>query len=108
MKGVICAYKLKTVLMIEFNSENLEDLEEEARSRAIEVSVAIVEGICNGLDKGADKIALGFMKSQNLDINVDKENYLDALLINLGRVEQAEEFELCQRAVQWIDKLKSE
>ena len=44
--------------MIEFNSENLEDLEEEARSRAIEVSVAIVEGICNGLDKGADKIAL--------------------------------------------------
>ena len=48
------------------------------------------------------------MKSQNLDINVDKENYLDALLLNLGRVEQAEEFELCQRAVKWIDKLKSE
>ena len=29
--------------MIEFNSQNLEDLEEEAKSRAIEVSLAIVE-----------------------------------------------------------------
>ena len=48
------------------------------------------------------------MKAQNLDINVDKDNYLDALLLNLPRVEQAEEFELCQRAVKWIDKLKSE
>ena len=94
--------------MIEFNSQNMEDLEEEARHRATEISIAIVQGICNGLDQGADVVALGFMKSQNLDINVDKENYLDALLINLGRVEQAEEFELCQRAVQWIDKLKSE
>ncbi len=94
--------------MIEFNSDNLEDLEEEARNRAVEVSVAIVQGVCDGLDKGADVIALGFMKAQNLDINVDKNNYLDALLLNLPRVEQAEEFELCQRAVKWIDKLKSE
>jgi uncharacterized membrane protein len=94
--------------MIEFNSDNLEDLEEEARNRAVEVSVSIVQGVCDGLDKGADVIALGFMKAQNLDINVDKDNYLDALLLNLPRVEQAEEFELCQRAVKWIDKLKSE
>lgn len=94
--------------MIEFNSDNLEDLEEEARNRAVEVSVAIVQGICDGLDKGADVIALGFMKAQNLDINVDKDNYLDALLLNLPRVEHAEEFELCQRAVQWIKRLEIE
>ena len=68
----------------------------------------LLRGICNGLDQGADVIALGFMKSQNLDINVNKPDYLQALLLNLPRVEEAEEFELCQRAVQWIDKLKSE
>ena len=94
--------------MIEFNSQNMEDLEEEARHRATEISIAIVQGICNGLDKGADKIALGFMKSQNLDINVDKENYLQALTLNLPRVEEAEEFELCQRAVKWINHLNLE
>jgi|TARA_Y100000389_G_C17109671_1_gene340067 hypothetical protein len=94
--------------MIEFNSQNMEDLEEEAKIRAIEVSLAIVEGICNGLDQGADVIALGFMKAQNLDININKPDYLKALELNLPRVEEAEEFELCQRAVQWIDKLKSE
>ena len=48
------------------------------------------------------------MKSQNLDINVDKENYLQALTLNLPRVEEAEEFELCQRAVKWISHLNSE
>ena len=94
--------------MIEFNSQNLEDLEEEARSRAIEISIAIVEGICNGLDQGADVIALGFMKSQNLDINIKKPDYLQALILNLPRVEEAEEFELCQRAVKWISQLNSE
>lgn len=94
--------------MIEFNSQNLEDLEEEARSRAIEISIAIVEGICNGLDQGADVIALGFMKSQNLDINIKKPDYLQALMLNLPRVEEAEEFELCQRAVKWISQLNSE
>ena len=65
--------------MIEFNSQNMEDLEEEAKSRATEVSLAIVESICNGLDQGADVIALGFMKAQNLDINVNKADYLKDL-----------------------------
>ena len=74
MKDVIYVCKLKKVSMIEFNSDNLEDLEEEAKIRAIEVSLAIVEGICNGLDQGADVIALGFMKAQNLDIMKKKEN----------------------------------
>jgi len=94
--------------MIEFNADNLEDLEEEARNRATEVSLAIVEGICNGLDQDADVVALGFMKAQNLDINVNKADYLNALILNLPRVEDAEEYELCQRAVKWISQLESE
>ena len=91
--------------MIEFESTNYEDLEEEARHRAVEVSVSIVKAICNGLDVGADVIALGFMKNINLDINVNKDKYLEALTLNLSRVEEAEEFELCQRASVWIEKL---
>ena len=94
--------------MIQFNSQNMEDLEEEARHRATEVSIAIIKGICNGLDEGADVVALGFMKAQNLDININKDDYLKALELNLPRVEDAEEYELCQRAVRWISQLKSE
>jgi len=48
------------------------------------------------------------MKSQNLDINIKKPDYLQALILNLPRVEEAEEFELCQRAVKWISQLNSE
>ena len=94
--------------MIEFNSQNMEDLEEEARSRATEISIAIVKGICNGLDQDADVVALGFMKAQKLDINVNRPDYLQALVLNVPRVEEAEEFELCQRAVKWINHINSE
>tara|TARA_R100000951_G_scaffold97802_1_gene87565 strand:+ start:1723 stop:2013 length:291 start_codon:yes stop_codon:yes gene_type:complete len=94
--------------MIEFNSQNIEDLEEEVQNRATEVSIAIIEGICNGLDQDADVVALGFMKAQNLDININRPDYLTALRLNLHRVEEAEEYELCQRAVKWINHLKLE
>jgi len=108
MKNVIFVYKLKKVLMIEFESTNMDDLEEEARLKATEISIAIVTGICKGLDEGADVIALGFMKNLDLDINIKRSNYLDALKLNLPRVEDAEEFELCMRAATWIKKLELE
>ncbi len=94
--------------MLEFESNNMEDLEEEARHRATEISMAIAKAVCDGLDAGADVVALGFMKNINLDINVNKSNYLEALSTNLHRIEAAEEFELCQRVVQWIEKLTIE
>ena len=94
--------------MIEFNANNMEELEEEARLKATEISLVIVEGICNGLDEGADVIALGILANLDMDITVKRENYLEALTLNLHRVEEAEEYELCKRAVEWIDKLHAE
>lgn len=94
--------------MIEFNANNMEELEEEARLKATEISIAIVEGICNGLDEGADQISLGILANLDLDILVKRPDYLEALTLNLIRVEDAEEFELCERAVKWIDHLKLE
>ena len=94
--------------MLEFNANNMEELEEEARLKATEVSMAVVEGICDGLDNGADVIALGILNNLDMDITIKKENYLEALKINLHRVEKAEEFELCQRAVHWVKILEIE
>ena len=94
--------------MREFNANNMEELEEEARLKATEVGIAIVEGICNGLDEGADVIALGILHNLDMDITVKRENYIEALKLNLHRVEKAEDFELCQRAIQWIKQLEIE
>lgn len=94
--------------MLEFNAHNMEELEEEARLKATEISIAIVEGICNGLDESADVVALGILSNLDMDITVKRENFLDALNLNLHRVEEAEEYELCERAVKWIDTLQTE
>lgn len=94
--------------MIEFNANNMEELEEEARLKATEISLAIVEGICNGLDEGADVVALGILSNLDMDITVKRENYLEALTLNIHRVEEAEEYELCSRAVKWIEHLQTE
>ena len=94
--------------MLEFNAENFEELEEEVKLKATEISIAIVEGICNGLDAGADMISLGILSNLNMDISLHRTNYLEALTLNLHRVEDAEEYELCSRAVKWINQLQTE
>ena len=40
--------------MLNFKAENIEDLEEEARERAIEVSVEVVTAVIKALESGAD------------------------------------------------------
>ena len=92
--------------MLNFNAENIEDLEEEARGRAIEVSVEVVTAVIKALESGADKVVIGILTSINMDLNVDKTNYLEALETNLSRCEEAEEYELCEDAILWIKKLR--
>jgi len=94
--------------MLEFEASNFEELEEEARLKATEISLAIVKAVCDGLDEGADVIALGFLSALDMDISVKRENYYEALTINLHRVEEAEEYELCSRAIKWIEQLQPE
>ena len=94
--------------MLEFNAENFEELEEEIKLKGTEISLAIVKAVCDGLDVGADTISLGILSNLNMDISLHRENYLEALTLNLHRVEDAEEYELCSRAVKWIDQLQTE
>ena len=92
--------------MIEFNAENIEDLEEEARERAMEVSIEVTTAVIKALEHGADKVAIGILTSLDMDLHVDKANYLEALETNLVRCEEAEEYELCKKAINWIKKLR--
>lgn len=92
--------------MLEFNAENLEELEIEAAARAHEVSVEVTKGVIKALENNVDKVVIGVLATVDLDLSVDKEGYLEALETNLVRCEESEEFELCKESIKWIKKLK--
>ena len=92
--------------MLYFNSTNLQELEEEAKERAHEVSVFTTKAIIEALEKGADKVIIGVLSSLDLDLSVDKSGYLESLETNLVRCEEAEEYELCKESIKWIKKLR--
>ena len=94
--------------MIEFNSDNVEDLEIEAQKRAHEVSVEVTKAVILALEKDVDKVIIGILKNVDLDLSVERSGYLEALKTNLVRCEESEEFELCKEAIVWIKKLELE
>ena len=91
--------------MLEFNANNVEELEAEARDRAHEVSVNVVTCVIKALEADVDKVIIGVMISVDLDLSVERSGYLEALQTNLTRCEEAEEYELCKEAIKWIKKL---
>ena len=92
--------------MLEFEARNIEELESEAADRAHEVSISVVKAVIKALDKGADKVVVGVLSTLDLDLTVDSAGYLQALETNLIRCEEAEEYELCKDAINWIKKLR--
>jgi hypothetical protein len=92
--------------MIEFNSENIDQLEEECKMRAHEVSFATVQAILLGLENDVDVVNVGYLKKLNMEITCKRSGYLEALELNFQRCLELEEYELCEKAKTWIDKLK--
>jgi hypothetical protein len=90
---------------MELEAGNIEEFENEILVRSTEISIAIVESVCEGVEKGIDKVIVGTFPKLELDIVVDIDGYLDALEMNIDKVEQAEMYELCSRAVKCIDIL---
>ena len=48
--------------MIEFNSDNMDQLEEECKLRAHEVSLATVKAVIAGLEADVDVVNVGFLR----------------------------------------------
>jgi hypothetical protein len=91
--------------MLEFNANNIDELESEAMQRAHEVSVGVVTSVIKALEADVDKVIIGIMVTADLDLTVERSGYLQALQTNLVRCEEAEEYELCKAAIKWIKKL---
>jgi len=94
-------------MVMELNAGNIEEFENEILVRSTEISIAIVESVCDGIEKGIDKIVVGTFPKLELDIVVDRDGYLDALEMNIEKVEEAEMYELCSRAVKCLNILKN-
>lgn len=94
--------------MIKFEAKDFNELEEEIAERLHEISVATLAAVCKGIEEDADAISLGFSSSLDINITVAKKNYLNALELNIQRAVEAEEFELCTKAQEYIKILKLE
>lgn len=92
--------------MIEFKATNMEELEQEAFQKRYEISVATIKAICRGIEENVDVVSLGILSKIDMDISVKKDNFLQALELNIDRVSEMEEYELCAKAVEYIQLLK--
>ena len=88
--------------MLKFNARNIEELQEEVSMRSHEVSVAIVRSICEAIESDVDHVEVGSIVGGGLSIGVGRADFISALKTNLARCGEAEEFELCARAMSWI------
>lgn len=93
--------------MIKFEATTYEEFEEEVNLRAHEISIETIKAVCDGIDQNATAVSLGFLTNLNLDIMVKSTDYLDALVLNIDRVAEMDEFELCAKATEYIKILKS-
>lgn len=94
--------------MIEFQATNFDELDEEARLRATEVAITVVSAVCKAIEENVDVVSIGIIESLDLDLTISKKNFLEALELNIQRIEEAEEFELCAKAIKYIKQLKAE
>lgn len=88
--------------MLKFNARNIEELQEEVNMRSHEVSIAIVRSICEAIESDVDHVEVGSIVGGGLSIGVGRPDFITALKTNLPRCGEAEEFELCARAMVWI------
>jgi len=93
--------------MLKFNASNLEELQAEVKERGHEVAIAIVKSVCLALEQDVDHVEIGSVAGGGLSIGVKSADFLKALELNLERCQEAEEFELCAKAVGWMAKLSA-
>lgn len=94
--------------MLSFKATNLEELQEEVNLRSHEVSIAIVDGICQALDAGVDYVEVGLVAGGGISIGVKRPDFANTIRTNMHRCQEAEEYELCGRAIEWLKRITNE
>ena len=87
-----------------------DELHQKLLERGNEFSILICDSVCTALDNNIDEVSIEIEIDDefSMDVTCAREDYLEALMLNLPRVEEEEEYELCTRVVNHIKKLESE
>jgi len=94
--------------MLNFKANNLDELQEEINLRSHEVSIAIITGICQALEAGVDHVEVGSIAGGGMSIGVSRPDFASAIKTNMHRCQEAEEYELCGRATEWLKRITNE
>jgi hypothetical protein len=94
--------------MILFESTDFESLNTEFQIRSNEISIEVLRKICKvAHDSSIEKIVIGAVPKLDFELVIGRSEFISSLEKNLSRVEEEEEYELCARAVECIEYLKS-
>lgn len=94
--------------IIEFEGQNETEISLEMKTREREMGIFLVEKIIWALENNKDEFIYAIHKYDGFIVAVKRENFLEALEKNLGKMEIYEEYELCKNSIEWIEYLKIE
>lgn len=94
--------------MLYFKSTTEEDLADEINQRAYEVAQSITETITLALEEDIESEAVLFGEIPSIDMQliIEREDFLKNLDMNFERLIEEELFELAQRSKKWMDWLE--
>ena len=94
---------------MEFNGNSgLKGVIDDLADNAGEFSVTICTKVCDAIDNGKSSVVIAYMAGDyDLEVVATEDKYLDVLGLNLKRVEEEEEYELCIRIREKMEELKS-
>jgi hypothetical protein len=95
---------------IELKALSDEELAMEMLERKTEMTLLLSKKILWALENNRDIFIYAYVNLEEGQraIGVKRESFLEALEKNIIRLEEYEEFELCEKVKEWIDYLKIE
>ena len=94
--------------VIEFEGADEEALVLEMKVREREMGTLLVKKTIWALENNKDEFIYAIHAKDDFIMAIKRDNFLDALEHNLDKMEAYEEYELCKKAVEWINYLKIE
>ena len=94
---------------MEFNGDSgLKGVIDDLADNAGEFSITLCTKVCDAIDNKKSNVVIAYVAGDyDLEVVATEDKYLEVLELNLERVEQEEEYELCIRVRDKIKELKS-
>tara|TARA_B100000963_G_scaffold292426_1_gene262685 strand:+ start:695 stop:1012 length:318 start_codon:yes stop_codon:yes gene_type:complete len=94
---------------MEFNGNSgLKGVIDDLADNAGEFSVTLCTKVCDAIDNGKSSVVIAYVAGDyDLEVVATEDKYLEVLELNLERVEQEEEYELCIRVREKMKELKN-